>query len=103
MHNSAVSNEVPNRSDDARPTVCVVAHAAYGALTGGHNGQAGGVENQTSMTARWLTARSYPVCMVTWDEGQPNEQVIDGVRVIKLCSRRAGLKGLRFFHPRWTK
>ncbi len=26
----------------------------------------------------------------------------EGVRIIKLCAREAGLPGLRFFHPRWT-
>jgi glycosyltransferase involved in cell wall biosynthesis len=40
--------------------------------------------------------------MLTWDEGQPDEVVIDGVRVRRLCRHAAGIKGLRFFHPRWT-
>ena len=28
--------------------------------------------------------------------------MIDGVRVIKICRKDAGLPGLRFFHPKWT-
>ena len=52
--------------------------------------------------ARWLAARGYPVQMLTWDEGQPDEIEIDGVRVFKICRLDGGLVGLRFFHPRWT-
>jgi glycosyltransferase involved in cell wall biosynthesis len=81
--------------------VCLVAHLAYGALvgTGGH---IGGVERQVSRLARWLAARGHQVSLVTWDEGQSDGVTIDGVRVVTLCRRDAGLPGLRFVHPRWT-
>jgi glycosyltransferase involved in cell wall biosynthesis len=82
--------------------ICLVAHFAYGALAGGCNGHIGGVERQTSLTARWLAARGHRVSLITWDEGQPDDAVIDGVRVIKMCRQDAGRRGLRFFHPRWT-
>ena len=75
---------------------------AYGALTGGVRGHIGGVEKQTTMAARWLAARGYKVSLITWDEGQPDGLLVDGVRVLKLCSREAGIPGFRFFHPRWT-
>jgi glycosyltransferase involved in cell wall biosynthesis len=71
-------------------------------MTGGTSGHIGGVERQTTLTARWLVGRGYPVTLVTWDEGQPDEVVIDGVCVVKMCRREAGVPGLRFFHPRWT-
>jgi glycosyltransferase involved in cell wall biosynthesis len=84
------------------PRICLVAHFAYGALAGGKNGHIGGVEWQTSLTAKWLAARGYDVSMITWDDGQPDDERIDGVRVIKLCRRDAGLPIVRFVHPRWT-
>jgi glycosyltransferase involved in cell wall biosynthesis len=80
----------------------MVAHFAYGAITGGEGGHVGGVERQTSLMCRWLAARGHKVSLLTWDEGQPDETVIDGVRVIKMCRENAGLPGLRFFTPRWT-
>jgi len=89
-------------SKDRRPSFCLVAHNATGAMFGGDQGHIGGVERQTSLMARWLTARGYGVSLLTWDEGQADEEIVDGVRVIKMCSRDSGLPGLRFFHPRWT-
>lgn len=85
-----------------RPVIGIVSHNAYGALTGGTHGHVGGVEWQTSLTARWLAARGYSVRLLTWDEGQPDGVEIDGVRVVKICRRNAGVPGVRFFHPRWS-
>ena len=82
--------------------ICIVAHFAFGAMQGGFDGHSGGVERQTSITARWLSRRGHEVSMVTWDEGQEDGLFIDGVRMLKLCRRDEGLPGLRFFHPRWS-
>lgn len=84
------------------PGVCIVAHKAYGAIAGGASGHAGGVERQTAMLARWLAARGFAATLLVWNEGQSKSTVIDGVRVIAMCSQRDGVAGLRFFHPRWT-
>jgi len=84
------------------PRICFVAHNAYGAMAGGRSGSIGGVEHQTALMARWFVGRGYEVSVVTWDEGGPAEEMMDGVRVIKLCRQDAGTKGLRFFWPRWT-
>jgi len=84
------------------PSVCIVAHRAYGAITGGTSGHAGGVEHQTALTARWLAARGHDVQLIVWDEGSGREETIAGVRVIKICREADGIRGLRFFHPRWT-
>lgn len=82
--------------------ICIVAHFAYGAMAGGMSGHIGGVERQTSLMARWFAKRGYQVSMVTWDEGQDDGELIEGVTNIMLCKRTDGIPGLRFFYPRWT-
>lgn len=93
---------VPTTVDGAPPRVCIVAHRAYGSIAGGATGHAGGVERQTTTLARWLAQRGFNVTLVVWNEGQPHTVMIDGVRVLSMCSERDGWPGLRFFHPRWT-
>lgn len=85
-----------------RPSIAIVAHNAYGAMAGGRSGHIGGIEWQTSLTARWLAAQGYAVSLLTWNESVDGDEEIDGVRVVKVCRRAAGLPGLRFLHPRWT-
>ncbi|MCX5672205.1 MAG: glycosyltransferase family 4 protein [Planctomycetota bacterium] len=84
------------------PSICFVAHSAYGALTGGRHCHIGGIQRQQAMMAKWLAKRGWRVSMITWDEGQPQSKVVDGVRVIKMCRADACVKGVRFFHPKWT-
>lgn len=52
--------------------------------------------------AKWLAARGHDVSVVVWSEGQDSNLVVDGVRVLSVCRRDAGVPGLRFFVPRWT-
>jgi glycosyltransferase involved in cell wall biosynthesis len=85
-----------------KPRVCIVSHAAWGAMTGGATGHAGGVEYQTAATARWLAGHGFRVTLLVWNEGQEPDVTIDGVRVLSICRRDAGIPGLRFVHPRWT-
>jgi glycosyltransferase involved in cell wall biosynthesis len=87
---------------DAKLRICFVAHDAYGAMAGGNGGHIGGVERQTSLMARWFASRGHEVSILTWNEGGAAEEIMDRVRVIKLCRRDAGIKGLRFFWPKWT-
>lgn len=90
------------RKENAKPAISIIAHYAYGSLAVIDTGHIGGVEKQTSLMARWFAARGYPVSMITWDEGQPDGVEIEGVRVFKMCRKDAGIKGLRFFWPKWT-
>lgn len=85
-----------------KPSICFVAHFAYGAMAGSRSGHIGGVERQTSLMARWFAGRGYQVSMITWNEGQEDGVEIDGVRVFRMCRKDAGIKGLRFFWPKWT-
>jgi glycosyltransferase involved in cell wall biosynthesis len=89
------------RAPAAPLRICVVAHLAYGSISGSA-GHIGGVEYQTSLLARWLAGRGHDVTLLTWDEGQPPELRIARVRVRKLCRREDGWPIIRFVHPRWS-
>ncbi|WP_236546624.1 glycosyltransferase family 4 protein [Psychromonas sp. L1A2] len=82
--------------------VCLVAHFAYGAINGGSNGSIGGVERQTSLMAQWLASRGHNVSLLTWSEDSVEDEIINGVKIIKICRQDSGLPGVRFFTPRWT-
>ena len=95
----------PTAPEDKRPlSICIVAHNAYGALTGHSVGyrQIGGVQKQTALMARWLTEHGHCISVVTWDEGQEDSLDVDGIRILKLCRPSDGIRGLRFFYPRLT-
>lgn len=79
-----------------------MAHNAFGVLAGVDTGHIGGIERQQSLMAKWLAGRGYQVSILTWDEGQEDNLVIEGVRVIKMCVRDTGIRGLRFLYPKWT-
>jgi glycosyltransferase involved in cell wall biosynthesis len=95
-------NESTMEGSERKLSICIVSHNGYGAMAGGQGGFVGGVERQTSLLARWMADRGHQVSFLTWDEGGPAEEMIDGVRVIKICRNNAGLPGLRFIHPKWT-
>jgi glycosyltransferase involved in cell wall biosynthesis len=84
------------------PSLCFVAHLAYGAFAGGTRGFIGGVERQAALMAQSFARRGYSISVLTWDEGQEDGAEIDGVRILKMCRAEAGIKGLRFFWPKWT-
>lgn len=81
--------------------ICIVAHNAYGALTGGQQGHIGGVERQTLIMSRWLVEHGHKVTVITWDEGGAKQEQINAVNIVKICKHNAGIPGLRFFTPRW--
>lgn len=91
---------VSNRKQ--KPRICFVSHFAYGALAHGASGHIGGVERQTSLMAKWFAEHGHEVSILTWDEGQQDGVEIDKVQVFKMCREDSGIKGLRFFWPRWT-
>jgi glycosyltransferase involved in cell wall biosynthesis len=91
-----------NISKKKNISICFVAHFAYGELASVDTGHIGGVERQTSLMAKWLAERGYEASMLTLDEGQQDGIEIDGVKVFKMCRKEEGIKGLRFFWPKWT-
>jgi hypothetical protein len=62
----------------------------------------GGAQVQQVMIARALVRAGIRVTFICMDYGQPEEEVIDGIRVIRTFNQEAGIRGLRFFHPRLT-
>ena len=82
--------------------ISVVAHFAYGAMVSDPTKHVGGVERQVSILTKWMAKHGHDVTLITWDEGQSSDVQIDGVKIIKLCKQEDGIRGLRFFYPRWT-
>lgn len=82
--------------------ICIVANNAYGALTGEESGHIGGVERQTALLSEWLAANGHEVIVITWDEGGVPVEIVNGIKIIKLCKVTDGLPVIRFFTPRWT-
>ncbi|MYM26305.1 glycosyltransferase, partial [Duganella sp. FT135W] len=88
-----------------QPHICFVAPILYPVLV---NDPAtlvvGGAEVQQCFLARALCAAGYRVSVVTGDFGQPDEVMVDGIRVIKIRRSRFNLNlpVLRYLHPRLT-
>lgn len=86
----------------SKPSICFVAHNAYGALADIDIGHIGGVERQQSLMAKWFAKRGYQTSMVTWDVGQGNASIILNVKNYKICKENTGVKLFRFIYPRWV-
>ncbi len=87
----------------AKPSICFVALKAYGLLSGRKDIQhIGGAEVQQTLIARELARRGYAVSFVVLDHDQPDGEVVDGIRVFKAYRPSAGVRGVRFVHPRLT-
>ena len=91
-------------SDGERaPHLCMVALTAYPVLAGRRDlRELGGAQVQQVMTARALVQAGARVSFVCMDYGQAEEEVIDGIRVVRSFAPEAGWRGVRFFHPRWS-
>lgn len=95
----AAHDELPGR----KPHVCFVAPYAWPVLSADPALKViGGAEVQQCILARLLAARGHRVSMVSFDFGQPDRAVRDGVQVHKAFAERAGIPVLRFLHPRLT-
>ena len=86
------------------PSICFVGLANLPVLAReyGRHG-VGGAELQQTLLAKALAAQGYDVSMVVADYGQPDGAVWDGIKAYKAYRPRAGIPGLRFIHPRWTR
>jgi len=87
-----------------RPHICFVAPYAWPVLARDPNLKVvGGAEVQQTILARLLAADGYRVSMVTYDFGQPDRVIVDGVEVFKTYAEADGIPVLRFIHPRLTR
>lgn len=84
-----------------KPRIAIIAHNAYGALTGGP-GHIGGAERQTSLMAKWFAAAGHETSLICWGARELDGQRVSGVTVRTLGEAKSGLPGLRFLHPRLT-
>jgi glycosyltransferase involved in cell wall biosynthesis len=86
-----------------KPSICFVALNAFNVLSDRQDlHHVGGAEVQQRHIASWLVRQGYSVKFITLDHGQPDGTDLDGIRVFKAYAEKAGIRGLRFFHPRWS-
>jgi len=98
-----MKSQLMNECLDNKPSICFVALNAYNVLSGRKDlTHTGGAEVQQLQIASWLMRQGYSVSFVTLDHGQPDGISIDGIKVFKAYAKEVGIRGLRFFHPRWS-
>jgi len=90
-------------NDLQRPHICFVAPTTWPVFSHDQDNELiGGAEVQQSILARALVRDGYRVSMICLDFGQPQRVLLDGVMVHKAYRPDAGLRVLRFVHPRIT-
>jgi glycosyltransferase involved in cell wall biosynthesis len=62
----------------------------------------GGAQLQQTLVAKALVKRGLKVSMVVKDYGQPDQASWSGVTTFKAYRQDAGIRVIRFLHPRWT-
>ena len=63
----------------------------------------GGEAIQHVLLARAWRDLGHDVSIIVHDEGQGAKRVVDGITAIAAHTRKGGIPGLRFFHPRASK
>ncbi len=86
-----------------KASICFVSLENYATLVGDQKyGRIGGAEIQQAIIGRELARRGYRVSFIVLDHGQDDELEIDGMQIIKAYKPDAGIRILRFVHPRLT-
>lgn len=84
-------------------SICFVGLDNYPVLTRDKgNEYFGGESVQQTLLAKAFRDLDYEVSMIVMDYGQPQAEIVDGIRVWKAFDKQAGIPLLRFFHPRAT-
>jgi len=86
-----------------RRSICFVGTDNYPMLNPDYrNHYIGGESVQQTLLARAFVNLDYDVTMVVADLGQPDAELIDGIRVYKTFRPGAGIPVFRFIYPRFT-
>lgn len=86
------------------PSICFVESTMYSVLNPeSRRSSSGGEAVQTTLLAREFARQGWDVHAVCRDVGQPDGEIIDGIRVWKTFRFEAGLPGIKFFYPRLLK
>jgi hypothetical protein len=84
--------------------ICIVGLTDYAMLTGDTSfGHIGGESVQHVLLARAWRDLGLDVSIVVYDHGQPRIAKVDGIRAVAAYRQDAGLRGMRFVHPRLTQ
>ena len=84
-------------------SICFVGADVYPVLNRHFgSGYIGGESVQVTLLAKAFRNLGWRVSVVDWDYGQPEGEVIDGIRIHKTFKRNAGIPIVRFIHPRLT-
>lgn len=84
--------------------ICIVGLDSYGMLSGeGNPKYIGGESIQHVLLARAWRDLGHDVTIIVHDEGQGAKREHDGITAIAAHTRRGGIPGMRFFHPRATR
>ncbi len=83
--------------------ICFINHDNYPVLNSDYGGNyIGGESVQQILLAKALVQMGHEVSTIVSDLGQPDGEIIDGIKVWKTCRQDAGLPVLRFVYPRMT-
>lgn len=83
--------------------ICFVGLDNYPVLNPHKGGEYfGGESVQQTLLAKAFAESGFDVSMVVSDHGQPQGEVIDGIRVWKTFRQNAGIRIVRFIYPRIT-
>jgi glycosyltransferase involved in cell wall biosynthesis len=86
-----------------RHDICFVGLKCYDLLAGASVPRyLGGIEKLLVTMARGMSRSGLKTAFITYDHGQPDREVVDGITIYKAFSNESGLPGLRFLHPRMT-
>jgi glycosyltransferase involved in cell wall biosynthesis len=86
-----------------RRSICFVGADNYPVLNSEYKGHyIGGESVQQTLLAKAFVDLGYDVSMVVIDLGQPDAELIEGIRVFKTFRPHAGVPVFRFIHPRFT-
>ena len=79
--------------------VCIVGLKCYDLLAGAKVPRfIGGIETQLVLLAKGLVNEGCDVSLITYDHGQPDEETLEGVRIVKAYDPERGIRGVRWPH-----